>query len=89
VAAAALKLVCIFMTFTSMRTVVPGSRAARPAVGQQHLPLPTRHPPPADASLRFKEGPGVPPTHNHLRASRWKDFGNYLFQLSCFQSRLG
>lgn len=28
-------------------------------------------------------------THNHLRALRWKDFGNYLFQLSCFQSRLG
>lgn len=38
-----------------------------------------------------RKGPCAPPTPhpNHLRASHWKDFGNYLFQLSCFQSRLG
>lgn len=41
VAAAALELVCIFMTLTSMRTAAPGSRAARPAAGQRHLPLST------------------------------------------------
>lgn len=45
-----------------------------------------QQPPPPLAS---RKGLVSPTTHNHLRASRWKDFGNYLFQLSCFQSRLG
>lgn len=45
----------------------------------------------ACSSLFFMESARRPSTAlpNHLRASCWKDFGNYLFQLSCFQSRLG
>lgn len=43
--------------------------------------------------LFFMERARRPHSHlappNHLTDSRWKDFGNYLFQLSCFQSRLG
>ena len=47
--------------------------------------------PEACSSLFFMESARGPSTAlpNHLRASCWKDFGNYLFQLSCFQSRLG
>lgn len=56
VAAAALELVCIFMTLTSMRTAAPGSRAARLAAGQQHPPLADpgilRQPPPPFASRK-------------------------------------
>ncbi|KAG3284800.1 hypothetical protein H1C71_008341, partial [Ictidomys tridecemlineatus] len=83
-------VVCIFMTLAGMRTSAARLPVRLRRGGRRGSP-PQPETLVRDRRLPFLHGKGLasPPTPNHLRAPRWKDFGNYLFQLSCFQSRLG